>query len=121
MSTRLSGSECVSPDNLAPKSQPSIICASPSAYGLEGPWAQHRGFDSLVQKATGIMVSEAEQFGEEEASKLLPCQALDHASGYFLATGIAAVLYRRATEGGSYGVQVSLVGTAKYLRGLGQH
>jgi hypothetical protein len=51
----------------------------------------------------------------------MPCQALDHAAGYFLATGICAALYKRATEGGSYEVNVSLAGTMKYLRSLGQY
>lgn len=111
----------LSPERLASKSQRGIISATLSAYGAEGPWSRHRGFDSLVQTATGINVSEAEHFGSGEASKVLPCQALDHASGYFLATGIAAALYRQATEGGSYEVQVSLAGTGKFLRGLGQY
>lgn len=51
----------------------------------------------------------------------MPCQALDHASGYFLAAGIIAALYRHATEGGSWTVDVSLAATMKYLRSLGQY
>jgi len=66
-------------------------------------------------------VSEAEHAGNGEPARPMPCQALDHASGYFLATGIAAVVYKRATEGGSYLVDVSLAGVMKYLRTLGQH
>jgi hypothetical protein len=66
-------------------------------------------------------VSEAEHFGQGEAAKALPCQALDHASGYFLAIGIMAALYKQARQGGSYRVDVSLAGTMKYLRSLGQY
>lgn len=32
-----------------------------------------------------------------------------------------AALYKRATQGGSYEVQVSLVGVMRYLRSLGQY
>jgi hypothetical protein len=50
----------------------------------------------------------------------LPCQALDHASGYLLAFGAVAALLRRAEEGGSWHVRVSLAGTGAWLRGLGR-
>ena len=100
---------------------PGIIYGSMSAYGPEGPWSNNRGFDSLVQTCSGMNVSEAEHFGEGEGARPTPCQALDHAAGYFLAAGISAALYKRATEGGSYAVDVSLAGTMKYLRSLGQY
>ena len=106
---------------VAAKSKSGVVCANLCAWGTTGPWARNRGFDSIVQTCSGINVSEAEHFGEDETSRVLPCQALDHASGYFLATGIMAALYKRATEGGSYGVDVSLAGTGKYLRSLGQY
>lgn len=100
---------------------PDLIIASLNAYGPSGPWSQRRGFDSLVQTCSGINVAEAERYGAGEASRVLPCQALDHGSGYLLATGIMAALYKRATEGGSYEVKVSLAGTMGYLRSLGQY
>lgn len=97
-----------------------IITASLSAYGPSGPWSQRRGFDSLVQTCSGLNVSEAQHAGQGEVARPLPCQALDHASGYFLAAGIAAAVYRQATEGGSWDVSVSLAGTGRFLKGLGQ-
>lgn len=66
-------------------------------------------------------VSEAEHFGAGEPARPTPCQALDHAGGYFLAAGVMAALYRQPTEGGSYQVDVSLAGVMKYLRSLGQY
>jgi hypothetical protein len=114
-------SKGLSPEDLAARSKKGIICANLSAYGPTGPWSKRRGFDSLVQTASGLNVSEAEHFGEGEAARPLPFQALDHASGFFLAAGIAAALYRQATEGGSYAVDVSLAGTGKFLRSLGQY
>lgn len=99
-----------------------MIIANMSAYGSSGPWCGRRGFDSLVQTCSGMNVSEAEQFGDGDFSaRPTPCQALDHAGGYLLAAGVNAALYKRATEGGSYEVEVSLAGVMKYLRSLGQY
>jgi crotonobetainyl-CoA:carnitine CoA-transferase CaiB-like acyl-CoA transferase len=100
---------------------PRLICASMSAYGPTGPWSSRRGFDSIVQTCTGMNVSEAEHFGNDSPALPTPCQALDHAGGYFLTTGIMAALYRQSTEGGTYTVDVSLAGVMKYLRSLGQY
>ncbi|KAL4897778.1 CoA-transferase family III domain-containing protein [Aspergillus ambiguus] len=98
-----------------------IICANLSAYGPAGPWADKRGFDSLVQTCSGMNVSEAEHYGAGEAARAMPCQALDHGAGYFLAAGVQAALYKQATEGGSWEVSVSLAAVMKYLRSLGQY
>ncbi|KAF9691830.1 hypothetical protein EKO04_010428 [Ascochyta lentis] len=100
---------------------PNLIIASLNAYGPEGPWSQRRGFDSLVQTCSGINVADAERYGAAEAARVLPCQAFDHGAGYLLATGIMAALFKRATEGGSYEVKVSLAGVMRYLRSLGQY
>jgi len=110
----------LSPEQLSARSKRSIICANLSAYGPTGPWSDRRGFDSLVQTCSGMNVSEAEHFGAGETARTLPFQALDSASGFFLAAGISAALYKQATEGGSYEVNVSLAGTMKFLRSLGQ-
>ena len=99
--------------------RPGIVCASLSAYGEVGPRGGRRGFDSLVQTASGFNAAEAEAAGAEPP-KPLPCQALDHASGYLLAFGTVAALLRRAEEGGSWHVRVSLAGTGAWLRGLGR-
>ncbi|OSS48166.1 hypothetical protein B5807_07803 [Epicoccum nigrum] len=100
---------------------PDLIIASLNAYGSDGPWSRRRGFDSLVQTCSGINVADAEYYGAGEAARVLPCQALDHGSGYLLATGIMAALYKRATKGGSYEVKVSLSGVMRYLRSLGRY
>jgi hypothetical protein len=107
-----------SPGELA-HARPGIVCASLSAYGHIGPWAARRGFDSLVQTASGFNVAEAQAAGVEEP-KPLPAQALDHAAGYLLAFGVQMALLRRAREGGSWHVRVSLAQTGRWLRGLGR-
>jgi crotonobetainyl-CoA:carnitine CoA-transferase CaiB-like acyl-CoA transferase len=99
--------------------RPGLIHASLSAYGESGPWGGRRGYDSLVQTATGFNTAEAAAFGETRP-RPLPAQVLDHASGYLLALGIASALIRQIAEGGSWRVHVSLVRTGLWLRSLGR-
>jgi CoA-transferase family III len=99
--------------------RPGIVYVSLSAYGDAGPWASRRGFDSLVQTATGFNSAEARAAGVVGA-KELPCQALDHASGYLLAFGAIMARIRQASEGGSWLVRVSLAATGRWLWNLGR-
>ncbi|QQC65580.1 CoA transferase [Paraburkholderia ginsengisoli] len=106
------------PEELA-RLRPGIVYVSVSAYGHEGPWAQRRGFDSLVQSASGIAFTER-QAARCAEPKHLPCQALDHATGYLAAFGAMVALTRRAIEGGSWHVRVSLAQTGRWLQSFGQ-
>jgi len=106
------------PDD-AHRLRPGIVYASLSAYGRAGPWAQRRGFDSLVQTATGFNDAEGAAAGATEP-KALPMQILDMASGFLLAWGIEMALLRQRDDGGSWHVQVSLARTAQWLRSLGR-
>jgi crotonobetainyl-CoA:carnitine CoA-transferase CaiB-like acyl-CoA transferase len=99
--------------------RPGIVAVSLSAYGHVGPWAGRRGFDSLVQNASGINHAEAEALGVPPP-KELPAQAIDHASGYLLALGAMMALLRKAREGGSWHVRVSLAQTGHWLSRLGR-
>ena len=98
---------------------PGIVVVSLSAYGSQGPWAQRRGFDSLVQTATGFNLAEAQAFGSGPP-RALPMQILDHGSGHLMALGACAALRRQQREGGSWHVQVSLAATGHWLRRLGR-
>lgn len=106
------------PEELA-RLRPGIIYVSLCAYGHDGPWARRRGFDSLVQNANGMNHAEAEAAGATQP-KPLPCQAIDHASGYLMAFGAMTALARRASQGGSWHVRVSLAQTGRWIRGLGR-
>lgn len=106
------------PQDLA-KLRPGIVYVSLSAYGTQGPWANRRGFDSLVQTATGLNDAEALGAGQSQP-KALPMQILDHASGYLMAMAASAAMLRQQTEGGSWLVSVSLAQTAHWLRALGR-
>lgn len=104
--------------------RPGIVCVNLSAYGTndgrgDSPWAQRRGFDSLVQTATGFNWAEADAAGADQP-KAMPLQILDYAAGYLLAFGTQAALWRQAREGGSWQVDVSLAGVGRWLRGLGR-
>lgn len=109
-----------SPEHLAAL-RPGIVHVSLSAWSHAGPWAARRGFDSLVQSASGIA---AEQGGLDDGSdnppRHLPGQALDYVSGYLAAFGAMTALHRRAVEGGSWLVRVSLAQTGHWIDGLGR-
>ena len=107
-----------SPEQAA-QARPGIVYVSLCAYGYAGPWANRRGFDSLVQNANGLNVAEAEAAGEDKP-RPLPTQELDHATGYLMALGAMTALKRRATEGGSWHVRCSLAQTGQWFRNLGR-
>ncbi|MFN0090723.1 MAG: CoA transferase [Acidimicrobiales bacterium] len=99
--------------------RPGIVVVELSAYGRAGPWAPRRGFDSLVQMASGIVANETAAAGAAEP-RSLPAQALDHGTGYLAALGAIAGLSRRIQEGGSWLVEVSLARTGRWLDMLGR-
>ncbi|NOJ45612.1 CoA transferase [Bradyrhizobium archetypum] len=103
----------------AARINPGIIYVTLSAYGAAGPWAERRGFDSLVQTATGFNHAEGQAAGIG-GPKELPAQMLDHATGYFMAFGAMMAKARQAREGGSWHVQVSLAQTGRWLWNLGR-
>ena len=91
---------------------PGLVTASVSAWGTTGPWGERRGFDSIVQAASGIALAESPRPGVPGA---LPAQALDHTAGHLLAAGVALALVRQRREGGSRHVETSLARVAQEL------
>ncbi|WP_188545332.1 CoA transferase [Rhodococcoides trifolii] len=87
---------------------PGVVHGRVSAWGERGPWAHRRGFDSLVQAASGISLIEG-------APGALPAQALDHASGYLLAAGVVDALAAQLADGIGRDATVSLARTAAWL------
>lgn len=97
--------------------RPGLVVARVSAWGDDGPWGGRRGFDSLVQVATGIAAAEADREGNPGA---LPAQALDHGTGYLLAAAVLRALTERARTGGAGVATLALARTARWLvHGLG--
>jgi crotonobetainyl-CoA:carnitine CoA-transferase CaiB-like acyl-CoA transferase len=103
-----------SPAELA-RLRPGIISVSLSAYGHSGPWRERRGFDSVVQSTSGIA---HELAGPDGMPRALPANPLDYTTGYLAAFGVMVALERRAAEGGSYHIELSLAQTGRYLSGL---
>jgi crotonobetainyl-CoA:carnitine CoA-transferase CaiB-like acyl-CoA transferase len=100
----------LSPQALAER-RPGLVVAQLSAWGDYGPWSGRRGFDSLVQVATGI----AEIEGSAQRPGALPAQALDHGTGYLLAAAVLRSLTEQTREGGTRLVRLALARTAAWL------
>lgn len=75
------------PDDLLDR-HPHLVVASLTAWGEHGPWSSRSGFDSILQAASGIAVA----CGSPEQPDALPVQALDHSTGYLLATHVMKLL-----------------------------
>jgi crotonobetainyl-CoA:carnitine CoA-transferase CaiB-like acyl-CoA transferase len=101
----------LAPERLA-QVRPGLVIASLSAWGGVGPWAGRRGFDSIVQAATGIAAVESL---DGTVPGALPAQALDHATGYLLAAAILTAVTDQLERGGSLHVQAHLARTAAWL------
>lgn len=99
----------LSPERLASE-HPELVIGSVSAWGGAGSWSERRGFDSLVQAATGIAALEG---GERPGA--LPMQALDHTAGYLLAAALLTAVRRRSETGEPSTVAVSLIRIATEL------
>lgn len=95
---------------------PGLVVVSLSAWGAGGPWAGRRGFDSIVQAACGIAMVESPD-GNQPGR--LPCQLLDHGTGYLAAAAALEGARRQAHEGGTRFFALSLEATAAWL--LRQH
>lgn len=91
---------------------PGIVAVFLDAWGHTGPWADRRGFDSVVQAPTGIAAGES-LTGDEPGA--LPCQLLDHGTGYLAAAAVLDGLHRQASRGGTHLRRLSLARTASWL------
>ncbi|WP_327357086.1 CoA transferase [Streptomyces sp. NBC_01304] len=107
----------LSPEALAER-RPGLVVAQVSAWGEEGPWAGRRGFDSLVQVATGIAATEGDIAGDSDRPGALPAQALDHGTGYLVAAAVLRALTEQRAQGGTRHIGAALARTAHWLTGL---
>lgn len=94
--------------------KPGLIDVSLDAYGFTGPWHNRRGFDSLVQMSMGFAQT-GQQLGHSDRPDPLPVQALDHATGYLLATAVLKGLETRIKTGQGSIARASLARTGALL------
>jgi crotonobetainyl-CoA:carnitine CoA-transferase CaiB-like acyl-CoA transferase len=114
------GDRGLSPEALA-KLRPGVVYVSLCAFGHVGPWASRRGFDTVVQTVSGITHRQGELFpGTEPGPQFYPVSAIDYLTGYLMAFGAIVALGRRAREGGSWLVRISLAQTGRWLVGRGE-
>jgi len=114
------GTRGFSPEALA-KVRPGLVFVSLCAFGHVGPWASRRGFDTVVQTVSGITNRQGELFpGASPGPQFYPVSAIDYLTGYLMAFGAMVALARRAREGGSWLVRISLAQTGRWLVGRGQ-
>jgi crotonobetainyl-CoA:carnitine CoA-transferase CaiB-like acyl-CoA transferase len=114
------GDRGLSPEALV-KQRPGIVYVSLCAFGHVGPWASRRGFDTVVQTVSGITQRQGELFpGAEPGPQFYPVSAIDYLTGYLMAFGAMVALGRRAREGGSWLVRISLAQTGRWLVGRGE-
>lgn len=102
------------PEKMA-QMRPGIIHVDVSAFGHVGPWAGRKAWENIAQACTGITMDQ----GSSEAPMLAPGFLTDYSTGYFAALGVLAALIRRAKEGGSYHVRVSLAKGCMWYQDLG--
>ena len=93
---------------------PALVDVGLDAYGWHGPWAQRRGFDSLVQMSSGIADAGMAWRGADRPVPL-PAQALDHGTGYLMAAAVLRGLLMRVETGKTLSARLSLARTAALL------
>lgn len=114
------GSRGLSPEELA-AIRPGLVYVSLCAFGHTGPWGPRRGFDTVIQTVSGITSRQAEIVpGNTPGPQFYPVSAIDYCTGYLMAFGAMAALARRAREGGSWLVRISLAQVGKWIVDLGE-
>jgi crotonobetainyl-CoA:carnitine CoA-transferase CaiB-like acyl-CoA transferase len=114
------GSRGLSPEELT-AIRPGLVYVSLCAFGHVGPWASRRGFDTVVQTVSGMTIRQAECVpGKSPGPQFYPVSAIDYCTGYLMAFGAMVALARRAREGGSWLVRISLAQVGKWIVDLGE-
>ena len=96
--------------------KPGLIHATVVLHGEKGPWANRPGFDEIGATVSGLFTIEGSLTRPKQPPIVPIC---DNVVAWLGTTGILAALRRRAIEGGSYRVTVSLTRTVLWLLSLG--
>src|SRR5216684_4210654 len=98
------------------KQKPGLIHATVVLHGEKGPWSNRPGFDEIGATVSGLFTIEGSSTRPKQPPIVPIC---DNVVAWLGTTGILAALRRRAIEGGSYRVTVSLTRTVLWLLSLG--
>jgi crotonobetainyl-CoA:carnitine CoA-transferase CaiB-like acyl-CoA transferase len=102
-------------DELCAKN-PGLIHTKATLFGETGPWSNRSGFDEVAGAVMGIFTLE----GTPDNPRLTPIRIVcDYVGGWLASVGVMSALRRRAVEGGSYRVVVSLGRVTLWLISLG--
>ena len=99
--------------------RPGLVYVSINCYGADGPFSHRAGWEQIAQIMTGI-AAEGVRSSTGYKPKTLPAAANDYITGYLGAYGTLLALARRAREGGSYHVRVSLCQTGMMIYDQGK-
>lgn len=88
---------------------PSIVYASISGFGQDGPYSDRPGYDALAQAMSGMMAATGEESGPPVRVGTAP---IDYGTGVYTALAITAALYRRRETGEGAYIDASLLETA---------
>jgi hypothetical protein len=94
--------------------RPGLIYVSISCYGADGPLSHRAGWEQVAQTMTGLC-NDGWTSARPDGPALLPAAACDYTTGYLAAYGVLLALARRAREGGSYHVRVSLCQSGMFI------
>ena len=96
--------------------KPGLIHATVVLHGEKGPWSDRPGFDEIGATVSGLFTIEGSPTQPQQPPIVPIC---DNVVAWLGTTGIFAALRRRAIEGGSYRVVVSLTRTVLWMLSLG--
>jgi crotonobetainyl-CoA:carnitine CoA-transferase CaiB-like acyl-CoA transferase len=96
--------------------KPGLIHATVVLHGETGPWSNRPGFDEIGATVSGVFALEGTLSSPKQPPIVPIC---DNVVGWLGTVGVLAALRRRAVEGGSYKVVVSLTRTVLWQLSLG--
>ncbi|WP_370063739.1 CoA transferase [Mycobacterium sp. MAA66] len=96
--------------------KPGLIHAKVILHGDTGPWSNRPGFDEIGAAVSGVFCIEGSPTLPKSPVIVPIC---DNVVGWLGTVGVLEAMRRRATEGGSYRVVVSLTRTVLWLLSLG--
>jgi crotonobetainyl-CoA:carnitine CoA-transferase CaiB-like acyl-CoA transferase len=96
--------------------RPGLIHATVVLHGETGPWSNRPGFDEIGATVSGVFALEGSLTSPKQPPIVPIC---DNVVGWLGTVGVLAALRRRAVEGGSYKVVVSLTRTVLWQLSLG--